>query len=77
MGLTLGAYRTLEDNTQNNISALKVSDFNEVHSVYSFYREEPRGAVKTFCDYMHSKRYLQKRANTILTDESFQSVFTV
>ncbi len=58
MGLTLGAFRALEDNTQNNISALKVTDFNEVQSVYVFYREEPRGAVKAFCDFLYSERYL-------------------
>lgn len=58
MGLTIGAYRALDDHTQNNISALRVTDFNEVQSVYVFHRGEGSDAVKVFCDFLYTQRYL-------------------
>ncbi len=58
MGLTIGAYRALTDTTQNGISPLKVTDFNEIQSVYVFYRKENQNhSIKAFCDFLYSKRY--------------------
>lgn len=59
MGLTLGAYRALKDNTQDNISPLNVTDFNETQSVYVFYRENTlTSTIRDFCDFLHKQRYL-------------------
>ena len=60
MGLTLGAYRALEDHTQTNMTALRVTDFNETQSVYVFYREnvENYTNIKPFCDFLYEQRYL-------------------
>ena len=60
MGLTIGAYRALEDHTQDHIAPLHVTDFNEVQSVYVFYREDARntGTIKSFCDFLYQKRFL-------------------
>ena len=60
MGLTLGAYRALQDNTQENISPLNVTDFNETQSVFVFYRPngKSKGNIRAFCDFLYSKRYL-------------------
>lgn len=60
MGLTLGAYRALKDNTQDNIAPLKVTDFNEIQSVYVYYQNKPHNntAVKDFCHFLHRQRYL-------------------
>lgn len=60
MGLTLGAYRALEDHTQTNMTALRVTDFNETQSVYVFYREDVENYtnIKPFCDFLYEQRYL-------------------
>ena len=58
MGLTLGAYRALKDNTQDNISPLNVIDFNETQSVYVFYRNRDNNTVAEFCDFLYQQRYL-------------------
>ncbi len=58
MGLTLGAYRALEDHTQTNMSALRVTDFNETQSVYVFHREKGNVSIKAFCDFLYTQRYL-------------------
>lgn len=60
MGLTLGAFRALEDQTQTNMSALRVTDFNETQSVFVFYRNtgENHADIKAFCDFLYAKRYL-------------------
>ena len=60
MGLTLGAYRALDDHTQNNIAPLKVTDFNAVQSVYVFHRESKHNssAIKLFCDFLYQNRYV-------------------
>ena len=60
MGLTLGAYRALDDHTQNDIAPLKVLDFNETQSVYVFYKSgsDCNIWVKEFCDFLYSKRYV-------------------
>lgn len=59
MGLTLGAYRALKDHTQDNISPLNVTDFNETQSVYVFYREKAQNStIRNFCNFLHKQRYL-------------------
>ena len=60
MGLTLGAFRALEDQTQTNMSALRVTDFNETQSVFVFYRGNGKSKenIRAFCDFLYSKRYL-------------------
>ena len=59
MGLTLGAYRALHDHTQDNISPLNVTDFNETQSVYVFYREKAQNStLRDFCAFLHKQRYL-------------------
>lgn len=58
MGLTLGAYRALEDHTQTNMSALRVTDFNETQSVYVFHRENGNASIKAFCGFLYDRRYL-------------------
>ena len=60
MGLTLGAFRALDDQTQTNMSALRVTDFNETQSVYVFYRDnrENHTSIKAFCDFLYAQRYL-------------------
>jgi len=60
MGLTLGAFRALEDQTQTNMSALRVTDFNETQSVFVFYRDtgENQASIKAFCDFLYAQRYL-------------------
>lgn len=59
MGLTLGAYRALKDHTQDNISPLNVTDFNETQSVYVFYREKAlNNTINAFCSFLHKQRYL-------------------
>lgn len=58
MGLTLGAYRALQDNTQDNISPLNVTDFNEIQSVYVFYRKTQNNIIEDFCRFLHAQRYL-------------------
>ena len=59
MGLTLGAYRALKDNTQDNIAPLNVTDFNETQSVYVYYRANGQNAsVTDFCNFLHRQRYI-------------------
>ena len=60
MGLTLGAFRALEDQTQTNMSALRVTDLNETQSVFVFYRDtgENQASIKAFCDFLYAQRYL-------------------
>lgn len=58
MGLTLGAYRALEDHTQTNISALHIVDFNEIQSVYVFYRQTDNRTINAFCNFLYEQRYL-------------------
>lgn len=58
MGLTLGAYRALNDHTQDGIVPLKVVDFDETQSVYVFYRKsrDLNIPLKNFCDFLYCKR---------------------
>lgn len=60
MGLTLGAYRALNDHTQQGIVPLKIIDFDETQSVYVFYRKTNglNAPLKDFCDFLYSKRSL-------------------
>ena len=60
MALTLGSYRALSDQTQNDIVPLKVLDFNETQSVYVFYKNTPNIDIhiKEFCDFLYQKRYV-------------------
>lgn len=58
MGLTLGAARALNDSTQDNISPLKVLDFNETQSVYVFYKKTDNICLQDFCDFLYEKRYV-------------------
>lgn len=60
MGLTLGAFRALDDQTQTDISALRVTDFNETQSVYVLYRDngETYNSIKDFCDFLNTQRCL-------------------
>ena len=59
MGLTLGAYRALKDQTQDNISPLNITDFNETQSVFVFYRKKMQNnAIRSFCNFLYEQRYL-------------------
>lgn len=60
LGLTIGAYRALQDNTQNTIAPLTVIDFNETQNVYVFYKSSGHrnAALKDFCDFLYTKRYM-------------------
>ena len=58
MGLTLGAYRALDDHTQTNISALHVMDFNEIQSVCVFHRQTDNRAINSFCSFLYDQRYI-------------------
>jgi len=60
IGLTIGAYRALNDNTQNAICPLTVVDFNETQNVYVFYKnyENKNLALKDFCDFLYTKKYI-------------------
>jgi len=60
MGLTLGAYRALNDHTQDNIAPLHVTDFNETQSVYVYYPKTARknNAVLDFCTFLYNQRYI-------------------
>jgi len=61
LGLTLGAFRALQDQTQDAIAPLTVVDFNETQSVHVFYRarDDRSTALRDFCEFLYSKRYLQ------------------
>lgn len=56
LGLTIGTYRALSDDTQNLISPLTVIDFNETQSVYVFYKSTENPEIKDFCDFLYTKR---------------------
>ena len=60
IGLTIGSYRSLDDYSQQNITALKVLDFDEIQTVCVFYKNNanPDFYLKKFCDYLYSKRIL-------------------
>lgn len=58
MGLTLGAYRALDDHTQTNISALHIMDFNEIQSVYVFHRQTGDRTIDSFCSFLYEQRYV-------------------
>lgn len=60
LGLTIGAYRALNDNTQTNIAPLTVVDFNETQSVYVLYKNinHQNLPLKEFCDFLYTKRYI-------------------
>lgn len=60
IGLTIGSYRSLKDSVQQNLTALKVLDFDEIQTVCVFYKnnEKPGFYLKNFCDYLYSKRIL-------------------
>ena len=57
MGLTLGSYRALDDNTSKNIVPLDVTDFSEVQSVYVYHRKfkAKDNALKDFCEFLKQK----------------------
>lgn len=58
MGLTLGSRRALQEELEENITALNVSDFEEVQSIYVFHRtpENNHQALKSFLEFLKSKR---------------------
>ena len=60
LGLTIGAYRALDDNTQNAIAPLTVIDFNETQNVYVYYQDgkDTRPALKHFREFLYTKRYI-------------------
>ena len=59
LGLTIGAYRALGDNTQDAIVPLTVVDFNETQNVCVYYRENTASAhLLEFRDFLYSKRYI-------------------
>lgn len=59
MGLTIGAYRALTDNTQDAIVPLKITDFNEIQQVYVFSQKAYENPVrKEFEEFLYSKRYI-------------------
>lgn len=61
LGLTIGACRSLDDHTQNDIIPLNVTDFNEIQTVYVFQKREQENnpIIRNFCRYLQSKRYVQ------------------
>ena len=60
IGLTIGSYRSLNDTTQQNMTALKVLDFDEIQTVCVFYKKNANQSIhlKEFCDFLYSKRIL-------------------
>lgn len=60
LGLTIGTYRALNDNTQNAIAPLTVVDFNETQNVCVFYKnpQNRNTDIKDFCDFLYTKRYI-------------------
>lgn len=59
LGLSIGAYRALNDSTQDAIVPLTVVDFNETQNVYVYYRESTpeNPQLKQFRDFLYSKRW--------------------
>ena len=57
MGLTLGSYRALDENTSKNIVPLDITDFSEVQSVYAYHRKfkAKDKALKDFCEFLKEK----------------------
>lgn len=57
MGLTLGSQQALREKGEKNLTALLVSDFNEVQSVYVYHKRiiSENSAVQNFCDFLHLK----------------------
>ena len=60
LGLTIGSYHSLGDSSQQNLTALKVLDFDEIQTVCVFYKKNAyqKFYLKKFCDYLYSKRIL-------------------
>lgn len=60
MALTVGAYRALNDHSQDGIAPLNVLDFNATQEVYVFYRKTSPVNIplKEFCDFLYFKRYI-------------------
>lgn len=60
IGLTIGSYRSLNDSAQQNLTALKVLDFDEIQTVCVFYKknENENFHLKKFCDFLYSKRIM-------------------
>lgn len=60
IGLTLGSHNSLKEPIQQNLTALKVLDFDEIQTVCVFYKKEARQNfhLKNFCDYLYAKRVL-------------------
>ncbi len=60
LGLTIGSYRSLNDTSQQGLTALKVLDFDEIQTVCVFYKKKGNNdfCLKRFCDFLYSKRIL-------------------
>lgn len=56
--LTIGAYRALADNTQDEILPLNVTDFNQVQNVFAIFRDKNNPTLKNLCNLLYEKRYL-------------------
>ena len=60
IGLTIGSYRSLSDSTQQNLTALRILDFDEIQTVCVFYKKNQNQnySLKKLCDYLYSKRII-------------------
>ena len=60
IGLTIGSYRSLSEPTQQDLTALKVIDFDEIQTVCVFYKKNKTQdlSLRKLCDYLYSKRIL-------------------
>jgi len=60
IGLTIGSYRSLSESSQQNLTPLKVIDFDEIQTVCVFYKKNKSQAfhLEKLCDYLYSKRIL-------------------
>jgi len=57
MGLLLGSKRALSDESEKNITALNITDFNETQSIYVYYRYKEKNNVSLdgFLAFLNSK----------------------
>lgn len=60
MGLTLGSRRALQEELEENITALDVSDFEEAQSIYVYHRtpESNHQVLKSFLSFLKSNRHI-------------------
>ena len=57
MGLMLGTRKALQDKTESNITALNVTDFNELQAAYVYYRkpENDDNVLRNFLSFLSQK----------------------